>query len=153
MNKNEDIGYLIHKIDNKIKTNIDNHFKIHDLTFSQSQVLHLLGTNGGTVNQKQLQTMMNVSHPTMVGLVQRLEANGFVATAPDTMDRRNKIVSLTEEAVKFKEEMVRSAETFNRTMLDGINDEELSVVTRVLNKMIDNIENQKGVQYVKNSDE
>ena len=52
-------------------------------------------------NQKQLQTMMNVSHPTMVGLVQRLEANGFVTTAPDTMDRRNKIVSLTEEAEAF----------------------------------------------------
>ena len=101
MNRNEDIGYLIHKIDNKIKTNIDNHFKIHDLTFSQSQVLHLLSKNGGTVNQKQLQTMMNVSHPTMVGLVQRLESNGFVTTAPDNMDRRNKIVSLTEEAVLF----------------------------------------------------
>lgn len=153
MNRNEDIGYLIHKIDNKIKTNIDNHFKIHDLTFSQSQVLHLLGKNGGTVNQKQLQTMMNVSHPTMVGLVQRLEANGFVTTAPDNLDRRNKIVSITEEAIKFKEEMVKSGEKFNRTMLEGINDEELSVVTSVLNKMIENIENQKGVQYVKNSDE
>ena len=153
MNRNEDIGYLIHKIDNKIKTNIDNHFKIHDLTFSQSQVLHLLSKNGGSVNQKRLQTMMNVSHPTMVGLVQRLESNGFVTTAPDIEDRRNKIVSATEEAMKFREEMIRSGESFNKAMLEGINDEELAVVTRVLNKMIDNIENQKGVQYVKNSDE
>ena len=110
MKKNESIDYLIHKIDNKIKTNIDNHFKVHDLTFSQSQVLHLLSTNGGTVSQKQLQTMMNVSHPTMVGLVQRLEANGFVKTEPDCTDRRNKLVSTTEEALKFREEMIRARE-------------------------------------------
>ncbi|MBQ3384172.1 MAG: MarR family transcriptional regulator [Erysipelotrichaceae bacterium] len=153
MKKNESIDYLIHKIDNKIKTNIDNHFKVHDLTFSQSQVLHLLSTNGGTVSQKQLQTMMNVSHPTMVGLVQRLEANGFVKTEPDCADRRNKLVSTTEAALKFREEMISSGEKFRNTMLDGIDEEELVTVTKVLNKMLSNIENRKGVQYVKNSDE
>ena len=58
-NKHDDIGYLIHQIDNRIKTNIDNHFKVHDLTFSQSQVLHLLEKNGGSMSQKQLQTQMS----------------------------------------------------------------------------------------------
>ena len=107
-NKHDDIGYLIHQIDNRIKTNIDNHFKVHDLTFSQSQVLHLLEKNGGSMSQKQLQTQMNVSHPTMVGLVQRLESNRFVTTETDSQDRRNKIVIITEEATNFKNEMIKS---------------------------------------------
>ena len=78
MERKEEIGYLIHKIDNRIKTRIDNQLKKNELTFSQSQVLHHLDRNGGSLNQKELQSLMNVSHPTIVGLVNRLYEKGLV---------------------------------------------------------------------------
>ena len=144
MNRNEDVGFLIHKIDNRIKTGIDNYFKVHDLTFSQSQVLHLLQKNGGSMGQKRLQTRMNVSHPTMVGLVQRLEANNFVTTEIDCQDRRNKIVIITQEALNFRNDMIRSRDKFNETMFRNISEEETDILKRLLNRMLDNISGSKG---------
>lgn len=142
-NKHDDIGYLIHQIDNRIKTNIDNHFKVHDLTFSQSQVLHLLEKNGGSMSQKQLQTQMNVSHPTMVGLVQRLESNCFVTTETDSQDRRNKIVIITEEATNFKNEMIRSREKLHKTMFSSFSENEKDTLKEMLNRILDNISGRK----------
>ncbi|MBQ1522952.1 MAG: MarR family transcriptional regulator [Erysipelotrichaceae bacterium] len=142
-NKHDDIGYLIHQIDNRIKTNIDNHFKVHDLTFSQSQVLHLLEKNGGSMSQKQLQTQMNVSHPTMVGLVQRLESNRFVTTETDSQDRRNKIVIITEEATNFKNEMIRSREKLHKEMFSSFSENEKDTLKEMLNRILDNISGRK----------
>ncbi|MBR2544782.1 MAG: MarR family transcriptional regulator [Erysipelotrichaceae bacterium] len=143
MKKNDDIGYLIHQIDNRIKTNIDNHFKVHDLTFSQSQVLHLLEKNGGSMSQKQLQTEMNVSHPTMVGLVQRLESNSFVTTETDKQDRRNKIVMITEEALNFKNELIRSKEELHEAMFSSFTEDEMDTLKEMLHKILDNISGRK----------
>ncbi|MBR2792145.1 MAG: MarR family transcriptional regulator [Erysipelotrichaceae bacterium] len=143
MKKNDDIGYLIHQIDNRIKTNIDNHFKVHDLTFSQSQVLHLLEKNGGSMSQKQLQTEMNVSHPTMVGLVQRLESNSFVTTETDKRDRRNKIVMITEEALNFKNELIRSKEELHEAMFSSFTEDEMDTLKEMLHKILDNISGRK----------
>ncbi|MBR2700459.1 MAG: MarR family transcriptional regulator [Erysipelotrichaceae bacterium] len=142
-NKHDDIGYLIHQIDNRIKTNIDNHFKVHDLTFSQSQVLHLLEKNGGSMSQKQLQTQMNVSHPTMVGLVQRLESNRFVTTETDSQDRRNKIVIITEEATNFKNEMIKSREKLHKAMFSSFSENEKDTLKEMLNRILDNISGRK----------
>ena len=142
-NKHDDIGYLIHQIDNRIKTNIDNHFKVHDLTFSQSQVLHLLEKNGGSMSQKQLQTQMNVSHPTMVGLVQRLESNRFVTTEIDSQDRRNKIVIITEEATNFKNEMIRSREKLHKAMFSSFSENEKDTLKELLNRILVNISGRK----------
>ncbi|MBR2746266.1 MAG: MarR family transcriptional regulator [Erysipelotrichaceae bacterium] len=143
MKKNDDIGYLIHQIDNRIKTNIDNNFKVHDLTFSQSQVLHLLEKNGGSMSQKQLQTEMNVSHPTMVGLVQRLESNSFVTTETDKRDRRNKIVMITEEALNFKNELIRSKEELHEAMFSSFTEDEMDTLKEMLHKILDNISGRK----------
>ena len=139
MDHNENIGYLIHMIDNRIKADIDAQFKKHNLTFSQSQVLHLLEKHGGSISQKQLQELMNVSHPTMVGLVSRLEDNHFVETKYDESDRRNKIVSMTKEVAELRKDFLAGREKHQTKMLKGISDEELDEVKDILHRILDNI--------------
>ena len=151
MDRREDIGFLIHKIDNRIKTRIDNQLKNNDLTFSQSQLLHHLDKHGGTLNQKELQKIMNVSHPTIVGLVQRLETNGFVRTETDPSDRRNKIVYTGDEALKFKEELMKRRKKSNKKMLEGISAEELETARKVLDRMLENINAMEEDSYAKNT--
>ena len=151
MDRREDIGFLIHKIDNRIKTRIDNQLKKNDLTFSQSQLLHHLEKHEGMLNQKELQKIMNVSHPTIVGLVQRLETNGFVRTETDPSDRRNKIVYTTEAAQKFKEELMKRRKKSNKKMLEGISAEDLETARKVLNRMLDNINAMEEDSYAKNT--
>ena len=139
MKKDLNIGFLIHRIDNKVKTDIDAQLKIHDLTFSQSQVLFQLMKNGGSMSQKQLQDVMKVSHPTMVGLVQRLETNGYVETALDQNDKRNKIVTITKAAEQFSHDMEESRKKNRKKMLKGLSEEEAQELFRLLNKVYENV--------------
>ena len=140
MNKNNEIGYLIHKIDTKIKANMDQELSRHDLIFSQSQVIHLLRLNGGQLSQKALQDLMKVSHPTVVGLVQRLESNGYVKTEIDENDKRYKIVTLCDIADEFKKDMMRSKERFDKKMFQDLPQEKLDELYQILQKMYENIE-------------
>ena len=140
MNKNNEIGYLIHKIDTKIKANMDQELSRHDLTFSQSQVIHLLRLNSGQLSQKALQDLMKVSHPTVVGLVQRLESNGYVKTEIDENDKRYKIVTLCDIADEFKKDMMRSKERFDKKMFQDLPQEKLDELYQILQKMYENIE-------------
>ena len=140
MNKNNEIGYLIHKIDTKIKANMDQELSRHDLTCSQSLVIHLLRLNGGQLSQKALQDLMKVSHPTVVGLVQRLESNGYVKTEIDENDKRYKIVTLCDIADEFKKDMMRSKERFDKKMFQDLPQEKLDELYQILQKMYENIE-------------
>lgn len=76
----------------------DEDLKRHDLTLTQTRVLGFLAEMGGQATQKEIEDDLQVSHPTVVGLVSRMEQKGFLTTRPDPMDRRNKLVELTEKA-------------------------------------------------------
>ena len=139
MKKENNIGFLIRRISNRMKTNFDAQMKKHDLTYSQSQVLFHLKNNGGSMSQRQLQDMMKVSHPTMVGLVQRLEANDFVRTSLDDKDRRNKIVSLSQQAELFSNDVEASRKKNRKKMLKGFDEKEVEELYRLLERVYENI--------------
>ena len=75
----------------------------------------------------------------MVGLVQRLEANGYVETALDQNDKRNKIVTITEAAEQFSHDMEESSKKNRKKMLKGLSEEEAQELFRLLNKVYENV--------------
>ncbi|MBQ6333742.1 MAG: winged helix DNA-binding protein [Erysipelotrichaceae bacterium] len=139
MKKDYSIGFMIHKIDNRVKTNIDAQLKANDLTFSQSQILYQLNKHGESMTQKELQDILNVSHPTIVGLVQRLEANDYVKTYTDEIDKRQKIVSLTEKAVAFTKEMDSSRKRNRKKMLKGLDEQQIGQLYELLEILCTNV--------------
>ncbi|MBQ1483029.1 MAG: MarR family transcriptional regulator [Erysipelotrichaceae bacterium] len=140
MPKDVSVGFLIHKIENRMKASIDAQFRIHDLTFSQSQVLFQLKKHEDCLSQRRLQELLNVSHPTMVGLIKRLEANGYVETCLDEKDKRNKIVKATKKAKEFHMDMERSRKQNNKDMLKGLNKEEEKMLLSFLETVYKNLE-------------
>ena len=139
MNKKDEIGYLIHKINKRFKEKMDDQLSEHDLTFSQSQILRNLQANDGTLSQKQLEDLLKVSHPTIVGLVQRLEAKGYVETYIDDSGKRNRMVRITELADNFKKDVHNAKIRFDNRLVKGLSAEELDELYRLLNKMYENI--------------
>ena len=139
MEKLNNIGILIHRIDKKIKANMDIDLNRYDLTFSQSQVLLFLRLNEGKLSQKKLQDMMRCSHPTMVGLIQRLEANGFVRTYTDEEDKRYKNVELTDKALAFGNDMKKTREQNEKQMVKGLKKEEKEILLDLLDRVYKNI--------------
>ncbi len=120
------IGYLMKVINDRIKVNADADLKEHNLTLTQSKVLAFLNRQGGRSTQKEIEDFLNVTHPTVVGVVTRMEANGFLESWLDPSDKRNKIVALTEAAHSTGLEMENKILEFERKMTRGLSDEQVA---------------------------
>lgn len=104
MMQKRDVGYLIKNISDKLKVKADAELKQYNLTLTQSRVFAYLGRRGGQATQKEIEVFLEVSHPTVVGIVSRMEQNGYVTSWPSE-DGRNKNVKLTSRAEAIGTEM------------------------------------------------
>ncbi|MBN2934890.1 MarR family winged helix-turn-helix transcriptional regulator [Mogibacterium sp.] len=141
-NRNE-IGMLIKQISFQMRTHADTDLRECDLTWSQAHLLRHLAKAGGQMSQKQIEKELEISHPTVVGLVQRLETKGFVESFTDEKDRRIKMVRLTEQAREhqhFMEERFREKE---KLMTRGMSEEEVKELIRLLRELHANLEESK----------
>ncbi|MGN0369089.1 MAG: MarR family winged helix-turn-helix transcriptional regulator [Butyrivibrio sp.] len=136
----KDIGYLIKNINDKLKLRADADLKHFNITLAQSRVLAFLNKKGGMATQKEIELFLEVSHPTVVGIVSRMEQNGHVATWIDESDRRNKIVKLTEQARIMSKDMEKNIFINERKMLTSFSEEEVENLKRMLNVIYKNLE-------------
>ena len=99
------IGCLLKMITDKIKIQADANLAQHDLTLTQSRVLGYLEQNGGIATQKEIEGFLQVSHPTVAGVIGRMEQKGFVRCRLDPADKRSKLVCQTPRAAEIAHEM------------------------------------------------
>lgn len=118
-----DVGYLIKSINDKLKVRADTELKKYHLTMSQSRVLVYLRSRGGQATQKEIETFLDVAHPTVVGLVSRMEQNGYVTCWP-CEDGRNKYVKLTAQAEAIDRDMQENMHANEEMLLAPLSTEE-----------------------------
>lgn len=134
-----DFGYLFKHIQHQIKERMNYVMKDCNLTSQQGYVLYILEKNGGSLSQKEIEDKLNVSHPTIVGIISRMENNGFVKTHLLETDRRIKIVELTEIAYQFKETVERNRSKLNEDIVKGMSEEEMDTLEHLLNRINNNL--------------
>ena len=135
-----DIGYFIKTINDKIKIKADADLKTHNLTMSQSYVLTYLAKRGGLATQKEIEDFLQVSHPTVVGIVSRLEDKELVSSWMDERDRRNKNVRITEKARRLVDDMTRTIKLQESRMLAAFSPEEKKQLADMLRRIYQNLE-------------
>lgn len=118
-----DVGYLIKSINDKLKVRADAELKQYHLTISQSRVLVYLRSRGGQATQKEIETLLDVAHPTIVGLVSRMEQNGYVTCWP-CEDGRNKYVKLTPQAEAIDKDMQETMQASEEMLLAPLSPED-----------------------------
>lgn len=135
-----DIGYLLKVIQESTERHANQIFKPVDLTSSQVRVLKFLrGRGEERTTQRELQQYLKVSHPTVVGIVQRLEHKGFVRTEFDGEDRRNKYLYLTEKEAELFEEMKVSHEHLEHLLTRGMSGEQIEHLKELLTIVYENV--------------
>ena len=142
--REDEINHLIKMISNKIRARGDADMKERGLTFSQLQVLITLHRHGGQMSQRELEKELNISHPTIVGLVQRLEKNGYVETWTDETDKRIKHVKQSDKALKMKEEARQRWNDMTTRMFRNLSETEKEELYRMLNVISDGLSEEQG---------
>ncbi len=110
----------------------------HGLTLAQAFALNQLMLEDG-LTQTQMSVGMRVGTVTVSGLVDRLEARGWVKRITDQGDRRAKKVWLCEKAAPLQMEIVKQFTNLNDIALDGLDPEEVVKLIDMLRKVKGNL--------------
>lgn len=137
---NHGIGYQFKIINDRIKARADADLKTHDLTLTQTRVLGFLAESGGQATQKEIEADLQVSHPTVVGIISRMEQKSFLCTWTDPMDRRNKIVRLTDKAIKLDREIDATVAMQDEMLLRGLSEQQVDELRNCLARIVRNLE-------------
>lgn len=136
----KDVGYLIKNINDKLKVYADADLKRYNLTFTQSRVFAYLQERGGQATQKEIEVFLEVSHPTVVGIVSRMEQNGYVTSFIDGNDKRNKIVKLTKKAKNLGTDMENNILDTENKLLSSLSEEDIAHLREMLLVIYKNLE-------------
>ena len=136
-----EIPSLLKKIHDRMKANFDAELKSLGMTFSQMRTIYVLEKSGGQLTQKKIAELMDVFHPTVVGIVSRMEKAGYVVCEKDPDDHRNKIVTLTELALDKNREGRENHRRADARLVAGLSDAEKETLLSLLNRVYENLEN------------
>lgn len=135
----KDVSYLIKVVHDGFRSKIDAQLKSSDMTASQSRVLHFIRDSGGATTQKKIEEFLEVSHPTVVGLLSRMMKSGYIECGYDEEHGKNKIVRETQKAVDYSKEMDSFFEKANEKLTEGLSEEEKSELMRLLGVLYENV--------------
>lgn len=133
-------GLQMKVVNDKIRKFGDRAFAQYDLTGPQVGYLNFIEERGGSVTQKSLERHFSVSHPTIVGVVSRLQKKGFITIKVDESDRRNRIITLTDQAVEAAAHLKSGWEQMTLDMFQKFSAEDLNVFNRMLDTLEENID-------------
>ena len=134
------IPRMIKMIADRMKADGDARLKKHNMTFVQSMVLRHLKLHEGKATQKQLEDDFRVSHPTIVGIIARMENNGLIRSYTDCNDRRQKIIEMSEAGYAMEETIHSDIMERDRKLVDGLSEQEVTELYRMLEIIYRNLQ-------------
>src|SRR5215207_7444697 len=122
----------------KLRTLFDARVRAKGLTLARARTLmHLARKDGMT--QTELAEILEVEGPTLVRLLDGLEAQGLTERRPVERDRRAKQIALTEAGRTLAAEVTRLADNLREEVLAGVPEADLLGATGILRAMTEKI--------------
>ena len=138
MDTSRHLGPRLRLLNQEIHQYMDKRFAALELTGSQSFLLRYLMEND-EVYPKDLEQRFRLSHPTVSGILQRLESKGFITMEPSEHDRRCKRIRATEKAILRQKEVCKSFAAMEQVMIQDMSDHEVEGLIRLLDLAAENL--------------
>ena len=107
---------------------------------AQGRTLHfLLAHTKSDIFQKDIEEEFGLRPPTATALLKELEQRGLIRKEPVPYDARKKKIVVTEEALQYKDCVLKGLKELDQKLTAGISDEEMRVFFYVTGKMLDNL--------------
>jgi MarR family transcriptional regulator for hemolysin len=135
----ESIGYWLTIATQAYHRAVSEQVGPHGITYRQSLVLGWLALEG-ELSQADLANKMMVEPPTLVGILDRMERDGWITRNGCPHDRRKKIIRPTTAAEPVWEKIAASARRVRARATEGLNDEEFETLKRLLARVGRNLE-------------
>ena len=138
--KHNNTGFYIKRISEYIESDANRALEQYGITCSQARVLsYLIKRQDKTTIQKDIENYFEIKHPTVIGILQRMEAKGLIVSSVDPSDKRQKIITLTDSAFELEKTIADHVEDAEQRMAEGMTKEELETIKQLLYKVYKNI--------------
>ena len=111
-----------------------------DLTAAQGHIMGYVTHRQTPPCPKDIEEAFQLSHPTVSGILSRLEQKGFIEILPDEADRRCKRIYLLPKAKELDETMHRTILETEEKLVQGFTEEERQQFAALLSRAIDNMD-------------
>lgn len=139
----EQFPFIVARLTRRWRKLLDERLKDLNVTQARWSTMLYLQRGGEGLTQRELASLMAIENPTLVRLLDSLEAQKLVERRPCQRDRRARRLHLTPEGERFMSELNRRATQLRNSLLDGISDEDINTATRVIYRVLENADKQE----------
>jgi MarR family transcriptional regulator for hemolysin len=127
----ESVGYWITMAAHVFQQSVNEELKAHGITFRQCQVLGWLALEGD-LSPCELAERMHVEPPTLVGILDRMERDGWIRRDNCPEDRRKKIIRPLPQAEPIWAKIIAASRRVRARATRGLSDEQLAALKETL---------------------
>jgi MarR family transcriptional regulator for hemolysin len=138
MDRNRQLGFLLKDVTRRYTRRFEERAQTLSLTLPQCRVLINLQSHEG-VSQKRLAELTEVDPMTLVRILDRMEADGWVQRRFDPADRRAHTLWLTPESKPVLDHISRLIGETRAEALQGLSNEERTVLVELLVRVHGNL--------------
>lgn len=110
-----------------------------DLTAAQGHIMGYLSHRKGAPCPRDIEEVFHLSHPTVSGLLRRLEKKEFIQLRPDPNDKRCKRIYILPKGEACNQMMQQTIQVTEHQMVMGFTPQEQKIFTRLLDRAIINM--------------
>lgn len=136
---NKKIGFLIKQVFYLHEQHLNKQFSKFGLTASQTFTLIYLFKShdkGISVNQKDIEKELDISNPTVTGILNRLEVKGLITRVPCRHDARAKNIEVTEKALELVKQLRIVFQQSDEKLVESLSKEEIDNLQSYLIKIL-----------------
>lgn len=134
----DSIGYWICRASRAFERAMNDELAPRGITYRQAQVLWLLA-HEGALSQTDLAERMRIEPPTLVGILDRMEREGWIRREGDASDRRRKLIFPLAKAKPVWSKIIACSDKVRACGDDGLSPDEQQLLRRLLGKIVENL--------------
>jgi MarR family transcriptional regulator for hemolysin len=134
----QSIGYWLTMTTQAYHRAVSDELMPHGITYRQSMVLGWLALEG-ELSQKELADKMMVEPPTLVGILDRMERDGWISRHNCPSDRRKNLIRANKAAEPVWEKIVACAMRVRERAAQGLSDDQLATLRKLLCRINENL--------------
>ncbi len=135
---NDSFGFILNKVNTKLKNELLQRLKEHDVTPEQWAILNCLWEQDG-ITPKELADLTFKDKPNTNRILEKLIRKGLVVRKAHPVDKRAFQMFLTESGWALREQLIPQVKQLLAKAAAGIEPDKVAEMKKLLNQIYDNL--------------
>lgn len=132
-------GHMVRVLHCTISQSVTGALAEMELTSAQGRIMGFLAMQKDPPCAKDIEENFNLSHPTVSGILSRLEKKDFIEFRPDQQDKRCKRIYILPKGADCNERIYRTIQENEGLIVRGFSQEEMAQFADLLTRAANNL--------------